>query len=75
MNFYKVQQKVKTSESCFFSRATPLAYGSSQASGLTGAVTEDRTTATAMLDPSRICSPHCSLWKLQILNPLSEARD
>ena len=30
-------------------------------------------TATAMLDPSRICNLHCSLWQYWIFNP--EARD
>ena len=33
------------------------------------------TTATAMWDPSGICSLHHSLQQCQILNPLSEARD
>ena len=32
-------------------------------------------TATAILDPSCICNPHCSLQQCQIFNPLSEARD
>ena len=32
-------------------------------------------TATAMPDPSHICDLHCSLWRHQILNPLSKARD
>ena len=33
-------------------------------------------TATAMvLNRSRICNLHCSLWQHQILNPLSEAGD
>ena len=33
------------------------------------------TTATATLNPGRICDLHCSLWQCWILNPLSEARD
>ena len=33
------------------------------------------TTATAMPDPSRVCSLHCSSQQCWILNPLSEARD
>ena len=33
------------------------------------------TTATAMPDPSCICDLHCSSRQLQILNPLSRARD
>ena len=32
-------------------------------------------TATAMTDPSHICNLHHSSQQLQILNPLSEARD
>ena len=32
-------------------------------------------TATAKLAPSHICDLHCSLQKLQILNPVNEARD
>ena len=32
-------------------------------------------TATATRDLSHICDLHCSLWKCQILNPLSKARD
>ena len=32
-------------------------------------------TATAMPDLSCICKLRCSSWQLQILNPLSEARD
>ena len=33
------------------------------------------TTATAMPDPSHICSLHHSSWQHRILNPLTEARD
>ena len=33
------------------------------------------TTATAMPEPSCVCDLHHSLWKRQILNPLSKARD
>ena len=33
------------------------------------------TTATAMQDPSHICSSHHSSWQCQVLSPLSEARD
>ena len=32
-------------------------------------------TVTAILDQSHICKPLHSLWQLQILNPLIEARD
>jgi len=50
----------------FFPRATPAAYGSSQARG---------RRATATPDLSRIQDLHGSLQQHQILNPLSEARD
>ena len=33
------------------------------------------TRATAMPDPSHVCSLHRSSWQLWILNPLSEARN
>ena len=32
-------------------------------------------TATAMQDLSQVCDLHHSSWQLQILNPLSGARD
>ena len=32
-------------------------------------------TATAMQDLNVVCNLHHSSWQLQILNPLSEARD
>ena len=32
-------------------------------------------TVTATLDPSHICSLHCSMWQCCILNPLSKARE
>ena len=54
---------------CLF-RATPVAYGGSQAGGLIGAY----TTATAMPDPSRLCDLHHSSWQCWILDPLSKAR-
>ena len=58
---------------CFFVgfKAIPLAYGSFQARSQIRAV----ATATAMLDPSRVCNLHHSSWQCWILNPLSEARD
>ena len=59
---------------CLF-RATPMAYGGSQARGLTGAVASGLATATAMPDPSCIFNlPHSSQQR-RTLNPLSEARD
>ena len=33
------------------------------------------TTATAMWDPSLVCSLHRSSWQYRILNPLMEAGD
>ena len=33
------------------------------------------TTATAMLDPSRVCNLHHSSQQHQIFNPLNKARD
>ena len=51
---------------CLF-RASPRAYGGSQARGRSGAV--------VMPDPSHICDLHHSSQQRQILNPLSEARD
>ena len=32
-------------------------------------------TATAMLEPRRVCDLHHSSWQRWILNPLSDARD
>jgi len=60
---------------CLF-RATPTAYGRSQAWGPIGAVAASLyTTATAMPDLSHICDLHHSSRQRQILNPLSKARD
>ena len=59
---------------CLF-RASPAAYGVSQARGQIGAVAAGYTTATAMSDPSQVWDLHHSAWQLQILNPLSEAWD
>ena len=55
--------------------ATPIAYGSSRASGGIGAASEAYTTAMATLDSSRNCNLHHSLPQRRILNPLSVARD
>ena len=55
----------------FFFRATPVAYGGSQAKDLIGAT----ATATVTWDLSRVYDPHHSSWQCQILNPLSEARN
>ena len=51
---------------CLF-RATPSAYGGSQARG--------RIRATATPDPSHVCNLHHSSWQQWILTSLSEARD
>ena len=40
---------------------------------MTGAAGE--ATATATMDPSRICDLHYSLWQYQILIPVNRARD
>ena len=57
-----------------FFRATPAAYGGSQARGLIGAVAAC-TTATATRDLRHVRDLHHSSWQRQILNLLSEARD
>jgi len=57
---------------CLF-RAAPTAYGNSQAKGRIGAAAA--SLLQAMSDLSHICNPCHSLWKCQILNPLSKARD
>ena len=62
--------------SFFFSfRATPKAYGGSQARGQIGSVAAGLHTATATWDLSCICNVHHSSGQCWILNPLSEARD
>ena len=57
---------------CFvFFRAAPAAYGSSQGRGQIRAV----AALIAMPDLSCIGDLRHSLWKCQIFNPLSKARD
>ena len=58
----------------FFFRATPAAYGNSQARGQIRAAAA-YTTATAKPDLSHTCDLYHRLWQHWILNPLSEARD
>ena len=58
----------------FLFKATPVAYGSSQARSRIGAAAVVYTTGEAIPDPSRICNLRRSLWKGWILNPLNEAR-
>ena len=57
----------------FLFLATPVAYGGSWAKNQIRAVAY--ITAMATPDPICICDLCCSLWQLQILNPLSDARD
>ena len=59
----------------FLFRATPVAYGSSQARGGIRATAGAYATGIAMPDPSCICDLHRSLKQHQILNPLKESRD
>ena len=56
------------------SRATPTAYGGSQARGRNGAVAASLCTVTATWDPSCVCNLHHSSQQYHILNPLREAR-
>ena len=56
-------------------RATPVAYGSSQAQGPIRAAAAVYTTATTTWDLSHICDLYHSSGQCQILNLLSEARD
>jgi len=52
-----------------------MAYGGSQARGLSRAVADGLHRATAMPDPSRVCDLHHSSRQGRVLNPLSKARD
>ena len=58
-------------------RATPLAYGSSQARGRIGAVAASLHTYTTdkeTQDPNCVCDLHHSSRQSWILNPLSKAK-
>ena len=55
-------------------RATPVAYGSSQARGRIR-VQLPYVAATAMWDLSLVCNRHHSSWQWHILNPLRGVRD
>ena len=57
------------------SRATPAAYGGSQARGQLELQLLAYTTATGTADPSHVCDLHHISWQHWIRNPLSEARD
>ena len=52
----------------FFFRATPAAYGSSQARGWTGAAATGLCHSHSNAYPSHICDPCCSLWKCWMFN-------
>ena len=55
--------------------ATPVAYGSSHQGAQWELQLWAYTTAVATKDPRGILELCCSLWKHQVLNPLSKARD
>ena len=59
----------------FFFRATPKAYGNSQARGWNQSCSCWPTPATATQDPSGIFDLHHSSQQCGILNPLSQAGD
>ena len=59
---------------CLF-RATPVAYGGSQARGLIGAVASGLCQDHSSVGSSCVCDPQHSSRQCQIFNPLSEARD
>ena len=56
-------------------RASPAAYGSSQARIESELQLPAYATATATWGPSHVCSLHHSSWPCRITNPLIEARD
>ena len=56
-------------------RATPVAYGNSQARSWIRATAADYSTGTVTKDLSCFCDLHHSSQQYQILNPLKEARD
>ena len=57
------------------SRATPTAYGGSQARGQIGTVVPELCHRTAMPELSHVCELHRNSHQWRILNPLSNARD
>ena len=59
----------------YFFRATPMAYGGSQARGRWEPQLLAYTRATATPDPSHISDVHHSSQQPRILNPLSQASD
>ena len=56
-------------------KASPVAYGGSQASGLIRAVAAILHHSNATPDQSRVFDLDHSSWQCRILNPLGEARD
>ena len=68
--YWKIYQDPISFNFFFLFRASPAAYGSSQAKGWIKAV-----DALQPLDPSHVCDLHYSSWQHQILNPLSKATD
>ena len=59
----------------FFFRAAPLAYGSSQARGWIGTAATGLCHSHSNAGSKLHCDLHCSSQQLQILKPLSGARD
>ena len=59
----------------FFFRAAPTAYGVPQLGVESELQLPACTTATAIPDPSHICTICHRLWQCQIFNPLSKARE
>ena len=73
--YSKCQVQIQRVFFVFLFKATPSAYGSSQARGRIGAAIASLHQATAILDLSHICDLCHSLRQCWIFNPLSEARD
>ena len=74
-NIHLQTKKKKKFFFCLF-RAAPMAYGGSQARGLTGAKAtgHSHSAAAAMWDPRCVCDPHHSSQQCWILNPPCKAR-
>ena len=68
-------QKFSSILNIIFLRATPLAYGSSQARGWTGAAAASPYHSYSNTDPSHVCNLYHSSRQCWFLHPLSEARD